>query len=166
MTSNSGWPLKAANGAVKERRNFAPSVFLCVSLLLGLIGQLGCARPEASSVTGKAVAAANSDKKDERYPLTGQVLRIEADRKILVVRHDEIKGYMPAMTMEFVVSAGDLSVAKPGQRIRAELVPAKDGGDFRLEKIWPDDKVSADTITASALQLRQDTHARGKSAYR
>jgi protein SCO1/2 len=104
--------------------------------------------------------------KDERYPLTGQVLRVEPERKILVVRHDEIKGYMPAMTMEFVVAAGDLAVAKPGQRIRAELVPAKDGGDFRLEKIWPDDKVSADTIAASALQLRQDTHTRGKSAYR
>ena len=85
---------------------------------------------------------------------------------MLVVRHDEIKGYMPAMTMEFVVADGDLLNAKEGQRIRAELVPAKDGGDFRLEKIWPDDKVSADTIAASALQLRQDTHTRGKSAYR
>ena len=91
---------------------------------------------------------------------------MEADRKIVVVRHDEIKGYMPAMTMEFAVSEGDLANAKPGQRIRAELVPAKEGGDIRLEKIWPDDKVSADTIAASALQLRQDTHTRGKSAYR
>jgi protein SCO1/2 len=108
----------------------------------------------------------NGETKAERYPLTGEVLRVEADRKVLVVRHDEIKGYMPAMTMEFVVSAGDLALAKVGQRIRAELVPGKPSDDFRLEKIWPDDKVSADTIAASALQLRQDTHTRGKSAYR
>jgi protein SCO1/2 len=73
---------------------------------------------------------------------------------------------MPAMTMEFVVAAGDLALAKPGQRIRAELVAPKEGGDFRLEKIWPNDKVNDDTIAASALQLRQDTHTRGKNAYR
>jgi protein SCO1/2 len=115
--------------------------------------------PESAATSPDATREGN-------YPLTGEVLRVEADRNVLVVRHDEIKGYMPAMTMEFVVSAGDLALAKPGQRIRAELVPAKDGGDFRLERIWPDDKVSADTIAASALQLRQDTHTRGKSAYR
>ena len=131
----------------------------------------GCAKPangNASDTNEKSAATgAKSDaSKEERYALTGQVLRVEPERNVLVVRHDEIKGYMPAMTMEFVVAKGDLAVAKPGQRIRAELVPAKDGGDFRLEKIWPDDKVSADTIAASALQLRQDTHARGKSAYR
>ena len=34
-----------------------------------------------------------------------------------------------------------------------ELVPAKDGGDFRLEKIWPDDKVSADTVAAAANEV-------------
>jgi protein SCO1 len=68
--------------------------------------------------------------------------------------------------MEFVVSEGDLAMAKVGQRIRAELVPGKEGEDFRLEKIWPDEKVSADTIAASASQLRQDTHTRGKNAYR
>lgn len=119
----------------------------------------GCGR---SATEAPAAASA----KGERYPLTGQILRIEPERKVLVVRHDEIKDYMPAMTMEFVVAAGDLAVAQVGQRIRAELVPAKDGGDFRLERIWPDDKVSADTISASALQLRQDTHTRGKHAYR
>jgi protein SCO1/2 len=140
------------------------SAFTVLTVAFGLSG---CGRPGRSATPGQSVATAKSDQpKDERYPLTGQVLRIEPERKVVVVRHDEIKGYMPAMTMEFVVSAGDLALAKPGQRIRAELVPAKDGGDFRLEKIWPDDKVSADTIAASALQLRQDTHTRGKSAYR
>jgi protein SCO1 len=146
---------------------------LLLRVILGMIAlTAGCARRAAGSAAGNsksidaATAAQPDASKGERYPLTGQILRVEPDRKVLVVRHDEIKGYMPAMTMEFVVGAGDLALAKPGQRIRAEMVPAKDGGDFRLEKIWPDDKVRTDTVAASALQLRQDTHTRGKGAYR
>jgi protein SCO1/2 len=45
------------------------------------------------------------------------------------------------------------------------MFPSKDG-DFRLEKIWPDDGADAAAIAAGALALRQDTHNRGKSAYR
>jgi protein SCO1/2 len=135
------------------------SALLALAAVAGAVLGSGCGKPAGS-------AAGPAPVKGERYPLTGQVLRIEPERKVLVVRHDEIKDYMPAMTMEFVVAAGDLAVVQVGQRIRADLVPAKDGGDFRLERIWPDDKVSADTIAASALQLRQDTHTRGKHAYR
>lgn len=167
MRSNTGWPRNRVAGVPARSGAIAREALACGAILVAALMLPGCAKP-ASSAPGEkpAAAAKSSEAKDERYPLTGQVLRVEADRKVLVVRHDEIKGYMPAMTMEFAVSAGDLAVAKPGQRIRAELVPAKDGGDIRLEKIWPDDKVSADTIAASALQLRQDTHTRGKSAYR
>ena len=152
-----------------QRQNKTPWARAIVAVGLASLLSAGCSKSgtanEVSSPTTSAQPAAGKPG-EERYPLTGQVLRIEPERKVLVVRHDEIKGYMPAMTMEFAVSPGDLGLAKPGQRIRAELVPAKDGGDFRLEKIWPDDKVSADTIAASALQLRQDTHTRGKNAYR
>ena len=121
----------------------------------------GCSKPAATAEARTATAA----QKKDRYPLTGQILRVDAERKLLVVRHDEIKGFMPAMTMEFGASAADLAAAQPNQRIRAELVAAADG-EFRLEKIWPDDKVASDTVAASAAQLRQDTHNRGRSAYR
>ena len=127
---------------------------------LGLVALLvlvtGCARKEATAAETRA---------KDRYPLTGEIVRIDAGRKVLVVRHDEIKGYMPAMTMEFNVSGGDVAAAKPGQRIRAEMVASRTG-DFRLEKIWPDDQAATATVNASALQLRQDTHTRGKGAYR
>ena len=124
----------------------------------------GCSREAApigdrtTAVPIKAVA--------ERYPLTGEVLRVEPERKVLIVRHDEIKDYMPAMTMEFLVSDGDLALARPGQRIRAEMIPSKDG-DFRLERIWPDDaSIEARSVATGAMQLRQDTHTRGKNAFR
>jgi protein SCO1/2 len=123
----------------------------------------GCGRAPAP---GDSAPAAAKAPEAERYALTGEILRVETERKVLIVRHDEIKGYMPAMTMEFLVSDGDLALARPGQRIRADMIPSKDG-DFRLERIWPDERsIEARTIATGAMQLRQDTHTRGKNAYR
>lgn len=111
--------------------------------------------------TAKSTATADV----ERYALKGVVVSVDLAKKVLVVTHEEIKGYMPAMTMEFLVSAGDAAVAKPGQRIRADMIPSKEG-DIRLEKIWPDDKAAVDAVAAGANVLRQDTFTRGKNAYR
>ena len=126
----------------------------------------GCAKTGSTEEKPAAVAPAPAEKpKEARYPLTGEIVRVDAAKRVLIVQHDEIKGYMPAMTMEFNVSAGDAALAKPGQKIRAEMVSPPDG-ELRLEKIWPADKATADTVAAVALQLRQDTHTRGKGAYR
>ena len=126
----------------------------------------GCAKTGSTEEKPAAAAPAPAEKpKEERYPLTGEILRVDAAKRVLIVQHDEIKGYMPAMTMEFNVSAGDAALAKPGQKIRAEMV-SPPNGELRLEKIWPADKATADTVAAVALQLRQDTHTRGKGAYR
>jgi protein SCO1/2 len=126
--------------------------------LLCAVAAAGCARQAPAT---RAAAAPG----ERRYPLAGEVLSADRARKVLVVRHNEIAGYMPAMTMEFAVSAGDAAVARPGERIRAELVVGK-GGDARLESIWPDDKVSLDTIGAAARRLREDTFEKGRGAYR
>ena len=125
--------------------------------VLVLLGATGCSRERAPA---KAEAAA-----EKRYPLTGEIISVDAGRKILVVRHDEIKNLMPAMTMEFGVSGADAAAFKAGQRIRAEVIPS-DRGDWRLEKIWVDDKSAEAAIAAQAAALRQDTLIRGKGAYR
>ncbi len=117
----------------------------------------------ATEAEGKS--AAKKTTAAERYPLTGEVTGIDAARKVLVVYHDEIKGYMPAMTMEFGVGAGDLAAAKVGQRIRAEMIPSETG-DYRLEKIWPDEKPAVSAVEAAAKGLREDTKTRGRNAYR
>jgi protein SCO1/2 len=90
---------------------------------------------------------------------------VDTAHQLLVVQHEAIAGYMPAMTMEFAVSPGDLANARPGQRIRAELVPDASGA-LRLEKIWPDDKVAGDIVAAGVRTLREDTSNRGKGVYR
>ena len=132
---------------------------LCWALLAAL-GCLACARSEKPDAADKVA----TDPAEKRYPLRGEVIAVNRDRKTLTVSHEEIPGLMPAMTMEFRVADGDLAIAKPGERIRAELVRSE--GGFQLERIWPDDRASATSIAAAANALRQDTSARGRGAYR
>jgi protein SCO1/2 len=135
---------------------------LAAAVLLLVVASVGgCSR----SVSSEASTAAGATAADKRFPLTGEIVRVDNEHKRLVVKHDEVKGYMPAMTMEFAAAPADLAAAKPGQRIRAEMVTSKTG-DFRLEKIWPNDQATVDTIAAGARQLAEDTHNRGKNAYR
>jgi protein SCO1/2 len=130
-----------------------------------VLGLSACSRPDAAKAETAKPAAAAPAAAVTTYPLTGEILAVDTARHVLIVKHGEIKGYMPAMTMEFAVSAADAAAARPGQRIRADLIPSKDG-DFMLDKIWPDDQVSADTIAAGARVLREDTHNLGGKAYR
>ncbi len=145
-----------------------------VAALLLLAGWSACAKSESTATAAGSTAAAPAKSDgpaspatagEQRYPITGEIISADAARKILIVQHDEVKGFMPAMTMEFGVTAGDVAVAKPGQRIRAEMVVPKTG-DPRLEKIWPDDKSLTAAVAAGAMKLRQDTFTRGKNAYR
>ncbi len=131
------------------------------SLLAGLVLVSGCQRAEP----GAGAQAPAAEGATKTYPLTGQIIKVDPERRTLLVDHDEIRGYMPRMVMEFQVSAGDLATAKEGQRIRAVLVPGEDG-EFRLEKIWTIDPTADAAVAAAANALRQDTTIRGKRAYR
>lgn len=123
-----------------------------------LAGIAGCQKQPAGT-------AANQAPQEKRYPLVGEIVSVDAAKNILVVRHNDIPGLMPAMTMEFAVGPGDAAVAKAGQHIRADLIPS-DKGPWRLEKIWPDDAATSAEIDAQAKALRQDTLIRGQGAYR
>lgn len=60
-----------------------------------------------------------------RYPLRGTVVSVDAPNRSLVVAHEEIPGFMEAMTMEFVVLEKDqalLAGVAPGDGIAATLV--------------------------------------------
>ena len=74
----------------------------------------------------------NSDEK--RYDLKGKVVVVEPDKHLVTVAHDEVKGYMPAMTMPFTVrSESDLQILAPEDQITATLVV--DGSHSWLEDL-------------------------------
>jgi len=76
-----------------------------------------------------ALLASACAKADERtYPLQGQVLSLEPARKQLTIKHEEIKGFMPAMTMPYEVRDEKLlSGLVAGDLINATLVVVSNG---------------------------------------
>src|SRR6266542_3902983 len=68
-------------------------------------------------------------KSDERtFTLQGQVLSLEPARKLLTVKHEEIKGFMPAMTMPYEVrDTRLLDGLAPGDLINATLFVVSNG---------------------------------------
>jgi len=142
--------------------SYSPVAALALCLLMGACAKRdAAAAPAGNAASNPAPATAPGE---VRYPLTGEIVKVDAGRQMLLVSHEKIPGYMMAMTMEFRVSKADLANARAGQRIRAELVVQ--GEEFHLEKIWPDDTVTKTTLDAAANALAQDTAMRGKEAYR
>jgi protein SCO1 len=75
-----------------------------------------------------AVAACSQAPDRRTFTLQGQVQSIDAPRKQVTVKHEEIKGFMPAMTMPYdVEDAKALDGLAPGDLINAQLVVFSNG---------------------------------------
>ena len=97
-------------------------------LAAGLAGALGCGRSEAP----KPAAAPGATEKP--YPLKGVVVSVDPGAAKVIVRHEEIRGYMDAMTMPFNVAEPKmLAELRPGDEIEAKLVVGEKSS--RLEGI-------------------------------
>jgi len=60
---------------------------------------------------------------EKRYDLKGKVIAVDQTARTVTIAHEEIRGYMPAMTMPFSVKKdSDLEILKPGNLITADLV--------------------------------------------
>jgi protein SCO1/2 len=71
---------------------------------------------------------------EKRYDLAGKVVSVERDKHLVTIAHEEIKDYMPAMTMPFTVKDDWVfGVIKPGDRIAAAYVV--DGTNSWLEEV-------------------------------
>ena len=55
------------------------------------------------------------------HHLTGVVTNVMAERQALMVKHDEIPGFMKAMTMMFLVEPDVLQRVKKGDAIKAHM---------------------------------------------
>ena len=74
-------------------------------------------------------SAACSKAPDQRsFTLQGQVQSLDASRKTVVVKHEEIKNFMPAMTMPYEVEEAKLlDGLAPGDLINAKLIVFSNG---------------------------------------
>ncbi len=89
----------------------------------------------------------------KEYQLKGQILDIKPERSEVLVKHEDIKGFMPAMTMPYKVQDGTMLAGKePGDLITATLVVGET--EAHLSKIdktghAPIDNTGGPEITAS-----------------
>jgi len=74
----------------------------------------------APSCTREAPPAAG-----QRYPLRGKVVEVDLANRKITIAHEDIPGFMPAMTMPFVVLEKDAALLQhvgPGDEVTASLV--------------------------------------------
>ena len=69
------------------------------------------------------VMGCNREPAPRQYELTGQILAINTARHEVVIKHDNIRNFMPAMTMPFTVKDPALLAGRePGDLVTATLV--------------------------------------------
>src|SRR5208283_4441974 len=72
----------------------------------------------------------------KRYNLRGQVLEKSISTSEITVKHEDIPGFMPAMTMPYKVKdPAVVQELQPGDAIAAEVVTANNGKDYWLEDV-------------------------------
>jgi protein SCO1 len=70
-----------------------------------------------------AAACSRTPPPPKQFELTGQIIAIKPERQEVLLKHDDIKGFMPAMTMPYKVQDGTLLAGKqPGDLVQATLV--------------------------------------------
>jgi len=73
----------------------------------------------------------------EKYPMRGEVLRLRPEGRIAVIKHEDIEGWMKAMTMDFPVpDAKEYAKLKEGMTIRATVL--RNDFHYWLTEIQPE----------------------------
>ena len=71
---------------------------------------------------------------ESHYPIQAEVIAIDLPRRLLIVQHGDIPGFMPAMTMSYSIAIPkEAEALGEGDKISADLVVSQ--GKARLEKI-------------------------------
>ena len=95
-----------------------------------------CCNTEAAASASPAAAnpsAPTAAPEIKRYALRGVVVAVDADKSALRVKHEEIPGFMRAMTRQFKVDASTLTAAKVGAALTGQM--SRQGKDWVLEDV-------------------------------
>jgi protein SCO1 len=100
---------------------------------------------------GSFVMITASQTRSKRYNLRGEVLGKDPATNQITVKHGDIPGFMPAMTMPYrVKNPSVIQELQPGDKIAAEVVVAGNGNDYWLEDIRITDQSGRKTAKAAA----------------
>jgi len=126
--SRMGWPGGSICALV------AVQACVLAFLLSGLLA--GCRPPVQAPAVARVNGAEHVAATPKHYPLHGIVLGVSLQSGEATIRHDEIHGFMPAMTMNYkVADAAALAQLKQGDEITASMQEVGDAGSYQLEAI-------------------------------
>ncbi len=113
----------------------------CIATALALLIPSRDAAPPSAGLAPAAVLPPT-------FPLKGTVLSVETDDRLLLIDHEDIPGFMPAMAMFFRVDAATHKAARAGDRIAATMVRHEESLVLQDVKLIP-----ATASTAAPKQL-------------
>ena len=94
-----------------------------MSRFVGVIASLAAAIAAAAALAG--TAACSREPEPKPYEVKGQVLGLKPEAREVLIKHEDIQGFMPGMTMPFKVrEATLLEGLQPGDLVTATLVVA------------------------------------------
>ena len=103
----------------------------------------------AANLVVMSFAGRAAQPEEKRYPIEAEVIAVDLPRKLLIVKHGDIPGFMPAMTMSYVIAVPkEAASLTPGDKITADLVVSASKG--RLEKIVLLEKAKPNQAPATA----------------
>lgn len=103
---------------------------------------------------GAVASCSRSSGNEKRYDLKGKVVIVEPEKHLVTIAHEEIKGYMPGMTMPFTVrNESDLKMLVPNSEVTATLVV--DGSHSWLEDLFVVTKQEAGGPVAGVVQAKE-----------
>src|SRR5437773_5092363 len=75
------------------------------------------------AVTANLACHPRKSANEKRYAIKGKVIAVDKSDRTATISHEDIVGYMPAMTMPFKIkNDADLEMMKPGDQITGTLV--------------------------------------------
>ena len=102
-----------------------------------------------ANVVVMSFAGCRTQPEEKRYSIQAEVIAVDLPRKLLIVTHGDIPGFMPAMTMSYAIAVPkEAASLAPGDKITADLVVS--AGKARLEKIVVLEKAKPNAAPAPA----------------
>jgi protein SCO1/2 len=103
----------------------------------------------AAAILIFVLAGCEGKPEEKHYPIQAEVIAVELPKKLIIVKHGDIPGLMPAMTMSYVIAIPkEAESLAPGDRISADLVVSNNKA--RLEKIVLLEKAKPNLTPASS----------------